>query len=627
MTLASARPPSDPSEPGLARIRLLTEVASSLSAAASVEAIMRALAGAFVPQVCDGFEVILRMPNDTLRRIVMGLEELPGWQAREGVPVPEQPDHPVRMAIATGEVQVISADDPEQAHLLGSPDIPTSAAAFGIRRAIIAPMSGRASMKGAVAAGLGPSERDWHEVDIELVSSVARLAGLALENLEALEQEARTAALLERAAAVGLAMATLSTEEEIANAAASLAREELGASAGFVYLVDEEAGDRFRLRLAGYSGYDEVALDRWEVVDPSAELPSSEAFRTGQPVTVCSRSELDSRYPALSAGMQDREIALVCAPILSGSEAVGVVCWGFSEARRLGEAESRFAQVVAEQCAAALIRARAEADRELATEQLSMQADELRAVATTLQSSMLPPSLPSIPGVELVAYHWPGGVGVEVSGDFYDVLPLGDGRWGLLMGDVCGKGVEAAVVSSLARHTARAAALHIEDPADVLRWVHDALAAERQGRFCTVAYGVLTIGDAGAGGDAVGAVAGGVGASLALALGGHPQPIVVGADGPVQVGTPGSLLGAFDPLVSRTDVGLLPGDLLVLYTDGVTDAPQGESLTEAEFLDLLASNRDRDLHELASLVRRALDERRPVEYDDTALMLLRIGGG
>jgi serine phosphatase RsbU (regulator of sigma subunit) len=610
--LASPSSPSTVPGIGQGRVRLLSEVASALSAAASVEAVMRALAGAFVPAVCDGFEVSLRAPDGSLRRIVMGLDEISGWMDRESVPVPELAYHPVRVALSTGETQVISLDYPEHEALFGALEDPTSSRALGVTRAIVAPMAGRSTMKGAVAAGLGPSGRDWSEDDVELISSIARLAGLALENLEALDQQARTAAMLDRAAAVGFAMATLSTEAEIAAAAVSLAREELGAVTGFVYLIDADG----LLRLAAYSGYDESVLAKWQRIEADADVPAAEVCRLRQPIVLATRDEIAARYPQLGADTLYSEHALLAAPILVGQEAVGAVYWGWDEAHRLGPAESRFGEVVAEQCAAGVIRARAEAARAVATAQLKLQADELGSIAATLQTSMLPARLPEIGWVEVAANHWPGGIGVQVSGDFYDVLPLREGRWGILIGDVCGKGVEAAVVSSLARHTARAAALHIDDPAAVLRWVHDAVASEQEGRHCTVAYGVLERSAEGGRGAA----------SLALALGGHPLPIRVSSAGAERVGMPGSLLGAFEPTVHRTDVELDEGDLLAFYTDGVTDAPHGQCLEEDEFMELLVRNRLAPLGEIGSSVRAALDERRgPVAYDDTALLLLRIG--
>lgn len=619
---------------GADRVRLLSDVAAALGAAGSVGEVMRALARAFVPAVCDGFEVVLPSGSGRLERIVIGLGDAPALAAREQTPVPEVPGHPVRVAMATGST-LSFGDDDEHAYLFGSPDDPTSARALGIRAAIVAPIVGRSATVGALAAGLGPSGRRFAERDEELMTSVGRLAGLAIENIDALERQERTAALLERAAGVGVAIAAASSEREVAELAVSLAREELGAASGFVYLLAEDG----ELHLSAYSGYEEAMLENWQDIATDADVPVADAWREGATVALGTAREIAERYPGLGSGRLYTDEALVATPLLVRSSAVGAVYWGFDGARGLGTAECRFAEVVAEQCAAGLVRARAEHERAAASAQLLVQAEELRHIASTLQASMMPPRLPAIPGVELSGHHWPGGVGVAVSGDFYDVFPLGGGRWGILIGDVCGKGVEAAVVSSLARHTARAAALHVPDPRDVLRWVHEAVSSEREGRSCTVAYGVIEVA-----GDDEPTGAGG-GARIALALGGHPQPLLVrspghrsgsgsrreaeGAErarGIVAIGRPGTLLGMVEPSFHLEEVELAPGDLLAFYTDGITDAPRGRGLDVEELGRLLVEHREQELDELGARVKAALDERRgPVAFDDTALLLLRIG--
>ncbi|HYI18316.1 MAG TPA: SpoIIE family protein phosphatase, partial [Solirubrobacteraceae bacterium] len=181
-----------------------------------------------------------------------------------------------------------------------------------------------------------------------------------------------------------------------------------------------------------------------------------------------------------------------------------------------------------------------------------------RHIAQVLQRSLIPAGLPAIPGLAAAVRFIAAGEGVEVGGDFYDLFAIDDGA-AALIGDVCGKGPEAASVTALARHTLRAAAVYERRPSAVLTHLHRALREARSdGRFCTVAYGELT------------PYAGG--ARLRLACGGHPLPLVVRASGAVDaVGKLGTLLGAdVEPVVSDVDVDLGEGDLLVLYTDGVT---------------------------------------------------------
>ncbi len=182
--------------------------------------------------------------------------------------------------------------------------------------------------------------------------------------------------------------------------------------------------------------------------------------------------------------------------------------------------------------------------------------------ARTLQTSLLPPRLPDVPGVELAAAYRPAGAGLEVGGDFYDVFSTIEGQWYLVIGDVCGKGAEAAAVTALARFTVRTAAVRQRSPAAILRWVGDAMLDQEaaDGRFCTIACAQLDLTQHPA--------------RVTVACGGHPLPLLVRAGGAVEpLGFPGTLLGLVpDPELRDRSAELGPGDGLVLYTDGLTEA-------------------------------------------------------
>src|SRR5207253_2959799 len=118
----------------------------------------------------------------------------------------------------------------------------------------------------------------------------------------------------------------------------------------------------------------------------------------------------------------------------------------------------------------------AEQQADVAREQLQRLLDAQRSIARTLLTSLRPSALPRIDGADLAIHYWPANDELEVSGDLYDVFAIDEHRWALVVGDVCGKGVAAAAITAAARHSLRAAALHMRDPARVLRWVHDAIA-------------------------------------------------------------------------------------------------------------------------------------------------------
>jgi GAF domain-containing protein len=203
-----------------------------------------------------------------------------------------------------------------------------------------------------------------------------------------------------------------------------------------------------------------------------------------------------------------------------------------------------------------------------------------RTIARTLQRSLRPGGLPSVPGLAAAVRFRPAGENIELGGDFYDLYRARDGGWAALIGDVQGKGPDAAAVTALARHTLRAAAAYEDSPSAVLTLLHRALREQRSDdRFITVAYAHMQV--------AVEHV------RLELACGGHPLPLVVHADGTVEpVGRLGTLLGTdIDPLLADVTVELDLGDVLVLYTDGVTEVRRHrtEVFGTAELTELLTT--------------------------------------
>ncbi|WP_225637126.1 PP2C family protein-serine/threonine phosphatase [Streptomyces solaniscabiei] len=213
----------------------------------------------------------------------------------------------------------------------------------------------------------------------------------------------------------------------------------------------------------------------------------------------------------------------------------------------------------------------AEAER-AAREQAEKDKAAIASFASTLQRTLLPPALPTVPGLELACHYHTASVH-DVGGDFYDVFPLPAGKWGLFLGDVCGKGAEAATITSLARYTLRASAQHTDDPVAVLEALNSALLADvwAGSRFCTAFFATLTP-------DAAG------GFTVELATGGHPPAYHLSPAPPeagpathtrVEAVSPkgGMLIGAFPGArFASTTLHLAPGQALLLYTDGLTEA-------------------------------------------------------
>ncbi|MCX4662205.1 PP2C family protein-serine/threonine phosphatase [Streptomyces uncialis] len=257
-----------------------------------------------------------------------------------------------------------------------------------------------------------------------------------------------------------------------------------------------------------------------------------------------------------------------------------------------------------------LLRARKEADQER---------DRLRVLAATLQKTLLPPALENMPGLD-VSTHYHLASPDEVGGDFYDLFPLAPDTWGLFLGDVCGKGAAAAAVTSLARYTLRAAAVYDPDPVAVLGNLNTVLNHEYNGadpRFCTVVFGLLTL-DPEKGGF-----------HITLAGGGHPPALLLPADGTADfLPTPGGqLIGVLpEAHIATTTVRLAPGDTLLLYTDGLTEARTdatsggGERYGDDALLDFARALAPATASDTVDAVRGLLDTLGTGVDDDTAVL-------
>jgi serine phosphatase RsbU (regulator of sigma subunit) len=241
-------------------------------------------------------------------------------------------------------------------------------------------------------------------------------------------------------------------------------------------------------------------------------------------------------------------------------------------------------------------------------------------VARTLQRSLLPPHLPEIPGVEIAARYHAAGEGNEVGGDFYDVFRTGKDDWAIVIGDVCGKGADAAALTALARYTLRASAMQARKPSRVLGMLNDALVAEcatrdaMDQRFSTVAYARLRPTESGI--------------RLTTTSGGHPVPLILRADGRLEAACKvGTLVGVLpDPTLSDQTTMLDPGDVIVFFTDGITEArgPAGV-FGEAGIRSLVSTCGGYSAHAIAERIERAvLDYQEGNLRDDVALMVLRV---
>jgi serine phosphatase RsbU (regulator of sigma subunit) len=369
-------------------------------------------------------------------------------------------------------------------------------------------------------------------------------------------------------------------------------------------------GDIERVALAHQ---DPAMIERAEEL--SRNYPPNPRSDTGVPAVL--RDGRPQLYPEIpdemirSAAQDEEQYRLIkeigmrsamIVPMVARGRSIGALSFvSGPSGRRFDELDLELVEELARRCAIAIDNARLFSERAY--------------IARTLQQSLLPAELPDIPNVEAAARFRPTGEGNEVGGDFYDLFESGGRGWTVVMGDVCGKGPDAAAVTALARYTLRAAAMRERLPSRALRLLNEALLRQRDDRrFCTVAYAYLE------------AIPGG--ARVGVASGGHPLPMLLRKDGVVEaVGEAGTLLGVLpDPNLEDRSLELEPGDSLVFYTDGVIEGRGGEQpFDEDGLVELLAGCAGANADAIAARVEdAAVSAQDGSPRDDIAVLVLRV---
>jgi PAS domain S-box-containing protein len=343
--------------------------------------------------------------------------------------------------------------------------------------------------------------------------------------------------------------------------------------------------------------------------DPNSTSGTPNVIRTG-------RSEL---VPQLPPGLLEEAItdpeqlkivkeltieSYMIVPLKARNRILGALTFVSSDPnRRFDPHDLSFAEDVAQRAALAIDNARLY--------------EEQAGVARALQRSLLPPSLPTMPGVELATLYEPSIEGNEVGGDFYDVFPLGGNEWAIVIGDVCGKGAEAAAITGLARHTIRAVGMRESDPKTLLETLNEAMLRQPSGeRFATVALARLRVHEDGA--------------EIEVACAGHPEPLLLRENGEVErLGEAGTVLGLFTGIdINPRATTLGAGDAVVFYTDGLTEA-RSETRIYGQYrlTRALAECSGCDAQGMVDHVRSSVEDFRARKArDDMAMVVIRMTG-
>jgi len=341
-------------------------------------------------------------------------------------------------------------------------------------------------------------------------------------------------------------------------------------------------------------------LRRYGPGRPNPEGGVGAVLRSGEPLLypeitdeMLEGAALDERHLELLRSVGMRSVAIV--PMRTASHTLGTMTLVNAESGRVLQPDDvRLASQIAERAAVAIENARLYSERS--------------RIAHTLQQSLRPEPLPEVPGYAVASLYLPAVDGSEVGGDFYDLWEVDEG-WLLVVGDVTGKGVEAAVLTSLARHTLRTASEFVSSPAALLGRLDRTLRAQPQPSICTALCARLEP------------------ERLVLASGGHPLPLMLSPGGIEELGAPGPLLGAF-PDAQLTDVvaRFPPDAALVAYTDGVTDAVRadGDRFGVERLLEALERCRECGAQQVIDTLCEALESFGSGRHvDDTAAVVIR----
>ena len=461
-----------------------------------------------------------------------------------------------------------------------------------LRSLLTVPFQAEGRVTGMLAVAAAEPDR-FAETDLARVQQVADAVALPLERARLSEHDrVRRARLSFLAEASDLLAGMLDQEKTIALAAqlvvprlaewcAALLPDEDGAlRPAYVWHADENRVDALtsvlRSRPAPQVPPGDGALS-WSLAEPSSELGGALA------------AELASD-PAW------------CFPLVARDRSLGVIVIGRPREGAVAREAVELAADLTRRVALALDNAR------LYSEQ--------QQTNNALQRSLLPPELPDIPGVDLAAGYEAAGEGNEVGGDFYDVFEVAAGRWRFAIGDVCGKGPEAAAVTGLTRHALRILAREGHDVPTVLERLNALIVDEgSRASFVTLIHGELIPGSGGA-------------ATVSLVCAGHPPPLMLRSTGDVEtVAESQPLLGVLDGVTfSRSIVRMAPRDVLLCVTDGVTERrSSGRLLDDHDGLrDLLGECSGLNAGSIVARIQRAVrDFGSGPPTDDVALLVFR----
>ena len=463
---------------------------------------------------------------------------------------------------------------------------------------MVVPLAARRRIVGAISFALAGSGRSYDEEDLHFAEELALRAALAIDNGRLHRAEQRSHAVmqivadrLDRLHRVAAALSRAVTVADALNAILGEGMAASGAAAGIVGLVSE---DEETVDIAASRGFPERVIQPWRTFPVSRRLPLADVIRSGQAVFCESEADQDARWPAFPGIGPGR--AFVALPLALRGTALGAVALTFESDRVFSPEERELLLTVARQCAQALERAR-----------LYQREHE---IAVAVQRSLLPKDVAVSEEVAVAARYLPGSPGLEIGGDWYDVMRLGPRELIISIGDVVGHGVRAAATMGQLRNATRAYALERSSPAEIVTRLNRFVARFPDGEFSTLFIGRLDLERR----------------VLEYTNAGHPPPLLRRPDGEtVWLDEARTFPIGVDPALvcPSATVELEPESILFLYTDGLVER-RTRSLEEGlAVLERVIEEGAADPERLVEEVIAGVVEDGAAQSDDIAMVTFR----
>ena len=581
--------------------QFLTQASEALSRSLNMEATLEAMAQLIVPTLANWCTIdLVEEAGHLHRRVVVHEDPAKLTLAREleqqhpfdrnsayGIPSVMRTGEPALHPELTEDLLTVMVGDPERRRVMQG---------LGLKSMMIVPLIVRSRTLGTITLVTAESGRRYDAGDLALAVDLGRRAAFAVDNARLYQAEQATRRTAEQAAdqigrlqLVTAALSEALTPTQVAEVILHAVIDVLGAGAAAVIGLDGAESPI----LVSAIGYSADIHERWR--RSSGDITAiADAMRTGHVVWYASWADFQRQYPnAIVPSEPCRLGARAAVPFAVHGRMIGALYMNFAECRQLDNDELQFMLTLGRRCGAAMERARLY-ERE-------------HTVAETLQRSLLPAHLPDLPGIQIAARYYPAARDARIGGDWYDALALPDGRIGVVIGDVAGRGLPAASVMARLRGATRAYAMESGSPDALVQRLR--LMVDR-GEMVTLIYLILDP----------------IEQTVTYANAGHPAPLLIAPDGRSEFLPGGSIPLCQLPAPYQAFTATVPdGSTLLLYTDGLVEDRSRQTIDQglARLRRLVEQARDRTPDTLVEHIVSAVSTDRALD-DDVAVLAVSV---